>query len=154
MKFLGGLRPAPAVLSLLAGALIGAGGYTAYTSHALSYLSDDSRACANCHVMREYYDSWQKASHHARATCNGCHVPHPIVPKYISKAVNGYHHSRGFTLQDFHEPIRIRPANRAVLNANCLACHRDLVEGIAPHPAREEDDMDCARCHRSAGHGP
>ena len=39
-------------------------------------------------VMREQYNGWQKASHHAVATCNDCHVLHEVVPKYLVKAEN------------------------------------------------------------------
>jgi len=154
MKLPAGLDPRALGASLSLGILLGTGLTTLYTSEALSYLSDDPRACAHCHVMRDPYDSWQKASHHAHATCNGCHLPHSIIPKYLSKAENGWWHSKGFTLQDFHEPIRIRPRNRAILNSNCRECHRDLVGGIAPHRGREEDLLDCVRCHAGAGHGP
>ena len=33
----------------------------------LAYLGNESKTCANCHIMRDQYDGWQKASHHARA---------------------------------------------------------------------------------------
>src|SRR6516165_6995974 len=68
-----------------------------------SYLSNDPKACVDCHIMREQYDGWQKASHHAVATCNDCHVPHETVPKYWVKAEDGFWHSKGFTHQDFPE---------------------------------------------------
>jgi cytochrome c nitrite reductase small subunit len=132
-----------------AGALVGAGGYTVHTSGATSYLSDDPRACVNCHVMRDPYDGWQKAGHHDRATCNDCHVPQALVPKYVSKAINGYRHAKGFTFEDFHEPIRIRPGNARVLNENCVRCHAALVHEILPG-----ERLDCVRCHAQAGHGP
>lgn len=132
----------------LAGSLAGAGAFTVRTSGATAYLSDDPAACVNCHVMREHYEGWQKASHHARATCNDCHVPRALLSKYASKAENGWWHSKGFTLDDFHEPIRIRPGNFETLNRNCRACHRDLVGGILG------DDLDCIRCHTNVGHGP
>src|SRR5262245_623919 len=57
-------------LCALVGVLVGIGGYTVHYAGALSYLSDDPKACVNCHIMREQYDGWQKASHHAVATCN------------------------------------------------------------------------------------
>ena len=82
------------------------------TREGFSYLSNDPKACVNCHIMRDHYDGWQKASHHAVATCNDCHTPHDsLSPSTSSKAENGFWHSKGFTLQDFHEPIRIRPRN-------------------------------------------
>ena len=136
------------VLTALVGALAGAGAYTVRTSGATAYLSDDPRSCANCHIMRDQFDGWQKSSHHAHATCNDCHTPHALVPKYLSKAENGFWHSKGFTLQDFHEPIRIRAVNSETLNRNCRSCHRGLVGGIL------SDDLDCIRCHTSVGHGP
>jgi cytochrome c nitrite reductase small subunit len=104
--------------------------------------------------MREQFDGWQKASHHAVATCNDCHVPHDFVGKYLTKLSNGYHHSRAFTLQDFHEPIRIRPVNSGVLNQNCVYCHAEVTSGIRRHATAAREPMDCVRCHGSVGHEP
>ena len=145
---------APWILTVLVGVAVGAGSYTAYYAEGLSYLSDDPKGCVNCHIMREYYDSWQKSSHHAHAVCNDCHLPHDnILSKYLVKADNGFWHSKGFTLQDFHEPIRIRPLNTRVLRANCIHCHEGLVCEIigADNP---ENELGCVRCHDRVGHGP
>ena len=142
------------LLALFVGIFSGAGGYTFYYAEGASYLSNDPRACMNCHIMREQFDGWQKASHHAVATCNDCHVPHDLLGKYLTKATNGYHHSRAFTLQDFHEPIRIRPVNLTVLNRNCVYCHAELTSEIMPHVAGKDETMNCVRCHDAVGHGP
>ena len=81
--------------------------------------------------MREEYDDWRHASHHAVAVCNDCHLPHDnLAHKLFVKASNGYHHSKAFTLQEFPEPIRIKPGNAKVLEANCLRCHGELTEEI------------------------
>src|SRR5436305_13769584 len=128
-----GLRMPALVLCVLAGILLGTGAYTVHYAEGFSYLSNDPKACVNCHIMREQYDGWQKASHHAVATCNDCHTPREFIPKYLSKAENGFHHSRAFTLQDFHEPIRISPKNARILQENCIACHKDLVSEIVGH---------------------
>ncbi len=141
------------LLASLVGFLFGLGGYTVYYAEGLSYLSNDPRACVNCHVMRDEYEGWQKASHHAAATCNDCHVPHDFVGKYFAKAENGYHHSKAFTLQDFHEPVRIRPRSSRVLRDNCLYCHREFVSQTAITLHKESDKLDCVHCHRSVGHG-
>src|SRR3954466_10058793 len=82
-------------LYILAGVLLGTGTYTVRYAEGFSYLSPDPKACVNCHVMREQYDGWQHASHHAVATCNDCHVPPAFVPKYLVKAENGFWHSKG-----------------------------------------------------------
>jgi cytochrome c nitrite reductase small subunit len=142
------------LLSVLIGTLLGAGSYTFYYAQGSSYLSNDPNACINCHIMRDQFDSWQKASHHAFATCNDCHVPHNFIKKWLSKASNGYHHSEAFTLQSFREPIRIRPTNAAQLNANCRYCHRDFVREITAHRVINDDELYCVRCHDNVGHGP
>jgi len=155
MKILGrGLTWPALVLCVLLGAALGTGAYTVHYAEGLSYLSTDPRACVNCHVMREAYDGWQNASHHAVATCSDCHVPHQFVAKYIVKAENGYAHSKAFTFQDFHEPIRLRPVSRRILNANCVECHRDLVADVLGHGASGDERMSCIHCHASVGHGP
>jgi cytochrome c nitrite reductase small subunit len=103
--------------------------------------------------MQPQYDSWLKSSHHAVAGCVDCHLPHDFVGKYIAKAENGYHHSKGFTFQDFHEPIMIKPKNAAILQANCLRCHDELTHALLTVAARPGDALQCVHCHQSAGHG-
>jgi cytochrome c nitrite reductase small subunit len=148
-----GLSVPVLVLCILIGVAVGTGSYTVHYAEGFSYLSNDPKACVNCHIMRDQYDGWQKASHHAVATCNDCHVPHPLVAKYAVKAENGFAHSKKFTLQEFAEPIRLRPVSSRILNANCIACHRDLVNDIMGHNLAGES-MDCVHCHASVGHGP
>ena len=141
-------------LSLGIGVLIGLAGYTFQYAEGTAYLSNDPKACANCHIMRDQYDGWQKSSHHAVATCNDCHTPHALVPKYLSKMENGFWHSKGFTLQDFHEPIQIKPRNAAILQENCIGCHADLVSAIATHDDDPQQAVNCVKCHADVGHGP
>ncbi|MCC6574016.1 MAG: cytochrome c nitrite reductase small subunit [Planctomycetes bacterium] len=146
-----GLNPLVLLLAVMAGICAGAGGYTFYFAEGLSYLSNDPKACVNCHIMNEQYDGWIKASHHAFATCNSCHVPHDLVGKYLTKIEHGYRHSRGFTLQDFHEPIRITESSLKIVEHNCIGCHEDLVEPLTAHAA---GDVGCVHCHADVGHGP
>ena len=142
------------LLCALVGLALGSGGFAFYYGEGLSYMSSDPKTCVNCHIMRDQYDGWSKASHHAVAGCNDCHTPHDFFGKYWTKAENGFWHSKGFTLQDFHEPIRIRPKNSRVLQASCVHCHQDLVEGILGHGADDDGTVNCVRCHASVGHGP
>jgi cytochrome c nitrite reductase small subunit len=136
------------------GALTGAGAVTVVTSGATSYLSDDPASCVNCHIMREQYDGWQKASHHGHATCNDCHTPTSFFSKYWVKAENGYWHSKGFTFNDFHEPIMIKPRNSHILQENCLACHTDMVHQLTRGMTTDKDAVSCVHCHINVGHGP
>lgn len=141
-------------LMVVGGLVLGSTGYTFYYARGASYLSNDPRACANCHVMQTHFDGWQKASHHAVATCNDCHAPHDLVGKYLTKMENGYHHSKAFTLQDFPDVIRIREKNARILRASCLHCHAALVDELAPHGGTSAEPMDCVHCHADVGHGP
>src|SRR5262249_36024630 len=136
------------------GVLLGLGGFTFHYAEGGSYFSNDPKSCVNCHVMRDVYDGWQKASHHAVATCNDCHVPHELLAKYIVKAENGFWHSKGFTLQDFHEPIRIRPVSLNILNTNRVNCHQDRVNDILGHGRAGPEVTGCVHCHGAVGHGP
>jgi len=124
---------------------------TFHYAEGLSYMSTDAAACANCHIMHPQYDSWQKASHHAVATCADCHLPPGFPDKYISKGENGWNHSKAFTLQDFPEPIAITEKNAETLHANCLRCHGEIVH--CQSIASTEGAPRCVRCHVTVGHG-
>lgn len=141
-------------LCVAAGAVLGFGSFTFYHAEGLSYFSTDPKACINCHIMREHFDGWQKASHHAAAKCIDCHLPHDFVGKYLAKAENGFWHSKGFTLQDFPEPIRIKPKNSRILQMNCLSCHQELLSELTRHGTFDDVTNQCVRCHASVGHGP
>jgi len=141
------------LLAGLLGALLGMGAFTFRYAEGGSYFSTDPRACKNCHIMNDEYDSWTKGAHHASAKCIDCHLPSAIIPKYLAKASNGYHHSKGFTLQNFYEPILIKPRNAAILQENCLRCHSDFVHDIVRGSTGAEDTVRCVHCHRLVGHG-
>ncbi|MBI4550184.1 MAG: cytochrome c nitrite reductase small subunit [Candidatus Omnitrophica bacterium] len=134
------------------GMFAGVGGYTFHYAKGTSYLSNDPRACVNCHVMQENYDSWAKSSHHFAASCNDCHIPHAFPQKYIAKMRNGWNHSKAFTLGNFPDPIRITPVNREILENNCLHCHENLVGDIAGHGEKPGGRIQCVSCHRAVGH--
>jgi cytochrome c nitrite reductase small subunit len=137
--------------AVLTGVVIGVGFFTMDYAEGTSYLSNDPAACANCHIMWDQYDSWTASSHSAQAGCVDCHLPHPTVAKWISKAENGWHHSVGFTLQNYPEPIRIKPRNLAIVQRNCVTCHVDLVHELLPATVTG-DAVSCIHCHRDVGH--
>lgn len=141
------------VLCILLGVLLGLGSFTFRYAEGGSYFSSNPAACVNCHIMREQYDGWQKASHHAHATCVDCHLPHEGLAKWVAKAENGFWHSTRFTLQDFHEPIRIHDKNARILQDNCLRCHEGLLADLVHSGSFADDSNHCVRCHASVGHG-
>ena len=139
--------------AIAVGVLGGLGGYIFLYAEGFSYFSTDPTACANCHIMTPQYDSWQKGSHHGTAVCVDCHLPIDFAGKYMAKASNGYHHSKGFTFQDFHEPILIKEANTYILQENCLRCHTNIVSEMLGGSTSGADAVRCVKCHSDAGHG-
>ncbi len=141
----------PILFAVAVGVLGGIGSFTFGYGQGAAYLSSDPKACANCHVMQEYYDSWQKSGHRHVAVCNDCHLPHHFVGKWVTKGDNGFFHSLAFTLENFHEPIQIKPRNRRVTQNSCLYCHSEFVHQMLPvEPGG--DMLGCIHCHNDVGH--
>ncbi|MFO0608120.1 MAG: cytochrome c nitrite reductase small subunit [Polyangiales bacterium] len=147
------------LLTLLAagvGALVGVGGFTFTYARGGAYLTNDPRACVNCHVMREQFEGWQHGSHRAVAGCNDCHAPPGLLPKLYVKARNGLHHSWAFTTGRFREPIQMGEFNRAVTEEACRGCHATIASAIETHAQgsvrRADARVSCVRCHANVGH--
>ena len=134
------------------GVALGLGAYTFAYARGWAYMTNDPRACSNCHVMNEQYDGWIKSSHRSVAVCNDCHVPDSFVAKYATKASNGFWHSYYFTSGTFPEPIRALPASRTIAEANCRRCHEPVVQNMGTPAHAGSTDISCIRCHGSVGH--
>jgi cytochrome c nitrite reductase small subunit len=145
----GGIGWTLAVAAL--GVLCGLGLFTFAYGDGTAYLQDDPAGCANCHVMQEHYDAWQKSSHASFATCNDCHLRHDFVGKWVTKADNGFFHSLAFTTGSFPDPIQIKPRNRRVTQDACLGCHAQHVYAVLP-AVESEDALLCVHCHADVGH--
>lgn len=139
------------VFAVLLGICGGLGVFTFGYGEGYAYLGNNPQACANCHVMQSFYDSWLKSSHHAVATCNDCHTPHDTIGKYLSKADNGFFHSLAFTTGDFKDPIQIKERNSRITQNACLHCHQELVNHMLP-VEQGGDMLSCVQCHSSVGH--
>jgi cytochrome c nitrite reductase small subunit len=139
------------VVGVLIGLTVGVGAYTFIYAKGASYLTNDPRACANCHIMQDHFDAWVKSSHRAVAVCNDCHTPPGLIPKYATKANNGFWHSFHFTTGRFPDPIHIKPGNRDIVERACRKCHGEIVDMIeGTHD--DAKPMSCVRCHRTVGH--
>ena len=145
--------------AILIGMAIGTGAFTFVYARGYSYLTKDPSACANCHIMSEHFSAWLKSSHHAVATCNDCHTPHALVPKYLTKARNGFWHSFYFTTGNFPDPLRITERNHDIVEEACRYCHAPITQSMQPghHAANEVqggagEDVECSHCHRYVGH--
>lgn len=154
------------IAAVLVGVAVGLSAYTFGYAKGYSYLTNDPAACANCHVMSEHFEAWNKSSHRAVATCNDCHTPHTVIGKYATKANNGFWHSFYFTTGRFPDPLRITDRNRRVTERACRDCHEEIVAAIDPRPNGGGDgdrsvslranpahtETSCIRCHRYVGH--
>lgn len=144
------IRLSVALIALL-GVLGGLGLFTFGYGQGASYLSNNPQSCANCHIMQDHFDSWEKSTHHHVAVCNDCHLPHDPIGKWVVKADNGFFHSLAFTLDDYPEPLRIKPRNRRVTQHTCIHCHGDFVHDMLA----TQDDVEavsCVHCHKDVGH--
>ncbi|MBI4860725.1 MAG: cytochrome c nitrite reductase small subunit [Candidatus Riflebacteria bacterium] len=139
------------LLAALAGVAGGVGVYAFVYARGYSYLSNDPKVCANCHVMQGHLEAWMNGSHRSVATCNDCHTPAGLVGKYVTKGLNGFWHSYAFTTGRFPDPIRITARNRAVTEGACLKCHDEMVSPFTAHATRDEP-VSCLRCHSRVGH--
>jgi cytochrome c nitrite reductase small subunit len=140
------------LLAVLSGAGLGIGLYTFGYARGASYMTNDPSACANCHVMREHFEGWMKSSHARVAVCNDCHTPPGLVPRYATKAVNGFFHSLAFTTGRFPDEIRITDRNFRVTESACVKCHEGMVHGIRGTRAPGRGDVSCISCHARVGH--
>lgn len=136
----------------LAGGIVALGTLTFNYAQGVSYLSDDPRACANCHVMQDVFDGWNRSPHHAVAVCNDCHTPHTFPDKYLVKGLNGLNHSTRFTLNNYPTNLQITPFDAAVVQDNCVNCHGRMAAQIVTVAGHSTEGVTCARCHYDVGH--
>jgi len=101
--------------------------------------------------MEQQLNAWVKSSHRNVAVCNDCHTPPGLVPKYITKAQNGFMHSFAFTTGNYIDPIQIKSRNRAVTETACRKCHQEMVAAIES-PVGDAEPLSCIRCHLEVGH--
>jgi cytochrome c nitrite reductase small subunit len=103
--------------------------------------------------MRDHYAAWTRASHRSVAVCNDCHTPPGLVPKYMTKAQNGFWHSFYFTTGRYPDPLRITPRNHEVTELACRKCHSELTSSIDPfHTDTARGGLKCTSCHNDVGH--
>ncbi|MDR1085042.1 MAG: cytochrome c nitrite reductase small subunit [Deltaproteobacteria bacterium] len=142
----------------LFGLAAGLGAYTLYASRSWVYLSDNSEACVNCHVMGSYYQSWAKSSHTVWANCNDCHVPQDkFLRKWAFKATDGLYHAAVFTAGTEPQVIRAREGTHEVVLENCIRCHSPLVTEFTKmvpdyESVKNGDRKACWDCHRDIPH--
>lgn len=147
------------VAIVILGSIVGLGLFLAKESEVVSYMTDDPKACVNCHVMTSEYNSWMHSSHREVASCNGCHVPHDnIANTYFFKAKDGLYHASVFTMRNEPQVIFMKEASQEVVQQNCIRCHQQqitdtkLTSWVEAHQGNRTDRQ-CWDCHREVPHG-
>lgn len=126
-----------------------------YVTDFTAYLGNNPATCNNCHVMDNVYEGWYHAGHTEWTTCNDCHTPHALIPKFFVKALSGYHHVTTFMFKDIPVAIRAKESSRHVIQENCVRCHQDTIDNLNWNVeyAGEASDRYCYECHRNIAHG-
>lgn len=137
------------VVSLLALFLVL--GVGLYVSNFTAYLGNNPSTCNNCHVMDAVYENWYHGGHKTWTTCNDCHTPHDLIPKYLVKAESGYHHVTAFVFGEIPDAIRAKESSRQIVQENCIRCHEETVADIIG--GEMAFDRYCFECHRASAHG-
>jgi cytochrome c nitrite reductase small subunit len=146
-------------VSIVSGLLVGFALLAFHVSNADSYLSDDPRACINCHIMAPHFVTWTHSSHREWATCNDCHVPHEnVVRQYYFKAKDGLRHAAVFTMRNEPHVIMLNEDAKTVIQNNCLRCHIDQVHPVSITNVTGDnyklgEGKLCWDCHRLVPHG-
>lgn len=144
---------------IASGCLVAFGVLVLHVGNATSYLSDDPKACMNCHVMAPQFATWERSSHARVTVCNDCHVPHDnAISKYAFKAMDGTRHSFMFTFRLEPQVIRIHDAGTAVVQQNCIRCHSHLTQNVKERFITLDVQQHgggklCWECHRETPHG-
>jgi cytochrome c nitrite reductase small subunit len=138
------------IVALVAVAAVGL-----YVTDFTAYLGNNPATCNNCHVMDYVYEGWYHAGHAEWTTCNDCHTPHALIPKYFVKAKSGYHHVTAFVFGNIPDAIRAKEASREVVQENCIRCHSETVSNLDWETGYTSHDPQrfCFECHRSVAHG-
>ncbi len=143
----------------LVGVLLGLSGFLFYISKAHSYLSDDPKACVNCHIMAPEYSTWFHSSHGRNTVCNDCHVPHDnFFRKYYFKASDGLRHATMFTFRMEPQVITMHKPGQMVVQENCIRCHDQLnsvvgTNKVTAQMAHADQGKLCWECHTDVPHG-
>lgn len=116
-----------------------------------SYLTDDPAACANWPRHAGSVYKLAKVESRQGGGLQRLHAPRGFIPKYATKAINGFFHSLAFTTRHFPDEIRITERNFRVAESACLKCLEDVVTGIR---STREHRHEAGRisCHNTVGH--
>jgi cytochrome c nitrite reductase small subunit len=124
-----------------------------YAADPFSYMGTSAAACNNCHVMDAAYENWVHAPHEKATECVDCHLPHDnFINYWIEKSKTGLHDVYYFSSGQTPALIRAKPETQAIIQGNCIRCHKDTVGNIVIGP--QSFDRRCWDCHRAVAHGP
>ncbi len=113
------------------------------------HASGNPRVCIVCHSMDAEGSTW-KVSNHKQFACVECHMPASgAVSRVFYKMRAGLHDLYHECVRDYPASLSISAGGRAIVNGNCLRCHRSTVERLTAFAGAR---MTCTTCHRHTVH--
>lgn len=144
---------------VMAGLIVGGIFLSLYLLRAHTYVTNDSKACINCHIMAPYYATWMHSSHYRDATCNDCHVPQDNFFKtWGFKGLDGVKHVAAFVTNSEPQVIKAHEMSSKVIMNNCIRCHTQLNQEFVKSGrinfmmAKANEGKACWDCHRDIPH--
>jgi cytochrome c nitrite reductase small subunit len=117
---------------------------------AISASGAEPSSCGACHVMEKNVASFQQTTdkHKTELSCSDCHVPHQnAVGGLVDKYRTGIRHVSANMTGNIPDQLRLRPADREVVTANCVRCHADQEH------SQQNGLNSCLNCHANVPHG-
>lgn len=110
--------------------------------------------CANCHIMKPEYVTWQ-ASAHSKISCVQCHVKPGMINALLHKT-EATKELYKYVTKTYELPITL---TEQIDNSQCLQCHdlkRKVSTGsdlVIPHKKHQAKNIPCIKCHQGVAHG-
>lgn len=102
--------------------------------------------CATCHLMEPEVLTLSKSAHKDLA-CVDCHSARGFLTKPVDEVKSAGRHVLLTLTRTEPDVIHLSTGSREEMQANCKACHTDVVRNIHFDPAQQ-----CTTCHRSTPH--
>ena len=137
------------LIALVSGAALGLALFLPLVTEAHTYLSGDSEACINCHIMRPFYISKQR-SMHRNAECSDCHLPHLNFAKfYAYKSRDGMWDAFVYSVKREDYAIMLHKGSKITISDNCIRCHPRAMGYVGMF---DKSGRFCGDCHRNVVH--